>query len=169
MNMLTNDVIHVLFKAVKHLDRESHLFKGFLRFSVFNNVLVGEIEPKNFVLPLLARHFCERFPEERFLIHDKTHGMGLVYQPYRYAVIPIGTLELPEADEEEQSFRKLWQLFYDTIEIQGRHNPKCRQSLMPKRYWKNMTEFSRAPEKASPMLINSGLEGKLISTSKQLP
>lgn len=161
MNMLTNDVVHTLFKAVKHLNKESHLLKGFLRFSIFNNVLVGEIAPKNYVLPLLVQHFCERYPEERFLIHDKTHGMGLVYQPYQSAVIPIGTLEMPEADEEEQMFRELWRLFYDTIAIQGRYNPECRMSHMPKRYWKYMTEFG-GPQKNIPSKL-PGFSGKLLS------
>ena len=142
MSMLADDVVNTLFKAVKHLNNESHLLKGFVRFSIFNNVLVAEIEPKNYVLPLLMQHFCERYPQERFLIYDKTHGMALVYQPYQSAVIPIEDLDLPEPDEKEQSFRELWRLFYDTIEIQGRHNPKCRMSHMPKRYWKYMTEFS---------------------------
>lgn len=159
MNMLTNEVVNILLQAVKHLEKESHLLTGFLRFSIFNNVLVGEIEPKNCVLPLMTRHFCERFPEERFLIHDKTHGMGLVYQPYQSAIIPIGTLELPEVEEEEQNFRELWQIFYDTIAIQGRKNPKCRMSHMPKRYWKNMTEFSRQQNNIYPKLpVSRGLQ-----------
>ena len=51
MDMLTDDVVNTLFKAVRHLKRESHLLKGFIRFSVFNDVLVAEIEPKNCVLP----------------------------------------------------------------------------------------------------------------------
>ncbi len=148
MSRLTDDVVNKLFKAVKHLGNESHLLKGFLRFSIFNNVMVGEIEPKNYVLPLLLKHFCERYPEERFLIYDRTHGMALVYQPYQSAVIPIEDLELPEPDEKEQSFRELWRLFYDTIEVQGRHNPRCRMSQMPKRYWKYMTEFDSAPHKS---------------------
>lgn len=150
MNMLTNKVVHILFKAVRHLERESHLYKGFVRFSIFNNVLVAEIEPKNYVLPLMTQHFCERYIEERFLIYDKTHGMGLVYQPYQSAVIPINALELPEATEEEQAYRKLWQLFYDTIEIKGRHNEQCRMNLMPKHYWKYMTEFNRTNNSTTP-------------------
>ena len=149
MGMLTDDVVNKLVKTVKHLNNESHLLKGFLRFSIFNNVLVAEIEPKNYVLPLLTQHFCERYPEERFLIYDKTHGMALAYQPYQSAVISIEALEMPEPDEEEESFRELWRLFYDTIEIQARHNPQCRMSHMPKRYWKNMTEFGCLPKKAS--------------------
>lgn len=141
MNMLADDVVNTLFKAVKHLDNESHLLKGFIRFSVFNSALVSKIEPKNFVLPLLAQHFRERYPEEQFLIYDKTHGMALVYRPYESTIIPIEDLQLPEPDAEEQSFRDLWQLFYNTIEVEGRHNPKCRMGHMPKRYWKYMTEF----------------------------
>ena len=156
MNMLTDNVVGTLGKAVKHLERESHLFKGFLRFSIVNNVLVGEIEPKNYVLPLLVQHFCERYPEECFLIYDKTHGMGLVYQPYRSAIIPIDALELPAADAEEQKFRELWQLFYDTIAIEGRYNPTCRQSHMPKRYWACMTEFGNRQKKARPQLPDAG-------------
>lgn len=161
MNMLTDEVVNTLSKAVTHLNRESHLLKGFLRFSVCNNVLVGEIAPKNFVLPLLTQHFCERYPEERFLILDKTHGMGLLYQPYQATVIPITDLELPEADEEEQTFRELWRLFYDTIAIQERFNPRCRMSHMPQRYWKYMTEFGFAPNTVQPKL--SGFGGKLLS------
>lgn len=159
MNMLTEEVVNILFKAVRHLERESHLFKGFIRFSIFDQVLVGEIEPKNMVLPLLAQHFCERYPEERFLIYDKTHRMGLLYQPYQSVVVPIENLDLPKADEKEQSFKELWQLFYDTVAIESRYNPKCRMSQMPKRYWINMTEFSRAQ---SHLSVEQPATAKLI-------
>jgi len=151
MGMLTDEVVDTLFKAVKHLERESHLFKGFLRFSVYNNVLVGEIEPKNYVLPLLTRHFSRRYPEERFIIVDRTHDMALVYEPYKSAIVPVADFTAPEPDEEEQAFRELWRLFYDTIGVEGRHNPRCRMSHMPKRYWKFMTEFHRQ-EKPLPRL-----------------
>lgn len=140
-NMLTNDTVSTLIRAVRHLENEAHLLKGFIRFSVFNGALVSEIGPKNWVLPLLARHFCERYPEEHFLIYDRNHGMALVYRPHQFRIVPIEALQLPEPDEEEQTYRELWQLFYKTIEIQGRHNPKCRMSHMPKRYWEYMTEF----------------------------
>ncbi len=161
MNMLTDGVVNTLFKAVNHLNRESHLLKGFLRFSVYSGVLVGEVAPKNFVLPLLTQHFCERYPEERFLIVDKTHGMGLLYQPYQAQVVPVADLELPAMDEDEQTFRELWQLFYDTIAIRERYNPACRMSHMPKRYWKYMTEFGRPQDNTTPKLASYG--GKLLN------
>ncbi|WP_110955559.1 TIGR03915 family putative DNA repair protein [Anaerosinus massiliensis] len=146
MELLSHDVVHTLFKAVRHLERETHLFKGFIRFSDFQHVLVAQIEPKNYVLPLLLPHFRDRYPEERFLIHDKTHKMALIYQPYQSLVVPLDEIELPQPDQAEQKFRTLWQVFYNTIEIKERHNPKCRMTLMPKRYWTYMTELSNAKE-----------------------
>lgn len=142
MEMLANDVVNTLFKAVKYLGQESHLFMGFIRFSDYNEGLVAQIEPKNYVLPLLNRHFVERYPEERFLIHDKTHDMSLIYEPYKSSIIPVENMKLPEITEEEKHFRNLWSLYYKTVEIEGRHNPKCRRTLMPKRYWKYLTEFN---------------------------
>ncbi len=166
MNMLADDVVNTLFKAVKHLTNESHLLKGFIRFSIYDNALVAEIEPKNFVLPLLTQHFCERYPEEHFLIYDKTHGMALIYRPYQSTILPIEDLQLPEPDEKEQSFRNLWQLFYNTIEVQGRHNPKCRMGHMPKRYWKYMTEFGGTQDSVRKPEIGSGKQ-VLITPEKE--
>lgn len=141
MEMLTNETVHTLCRAVEFLDREAHLLKGFLRFSEFNGALAAEIEPKNFVLPLLAPHFRARFPEERFLIYDRTHGAALVFQSHRAAILPVESLELPDPDEREKETRALWRLYYQTVEVEGRHNPVCRRSHMPKRYWNCMTEF----------------------------
>lgn len=141
MNMLADDVVNRLFKAVKHLNNESHLIKGFLRFSVFNGALVSQIAPKNYILPLITQHFCQRYPEEHFLIHDKTHDMALIYKPHKSAIIPMEDLQMPKPDAKEQYFRELWKLYYNTIEIKERRNFKCRMSNMPKRYWEYMTEF----------------------------
>lgn len=142
MNMMADNTVNKLFRAVKNLTNESHLIEGFLRFSVFNGGLVSQIGPKNYILPLITEHFCHRYPEEHFLIHDKTHDMALVYKPYKVQIIPIENLQMPEPDAKEQYFRKLWKLFYNTIEIKERRNTKCRMSNMPKRYWQYMTEFN---------------------------
>jgi probable DNA metabolism protein len=138
-----DETVHVLTTAVKHLDNESHLLKGFIRFTVQNNILVSTIGPKNYVLPFLAHHFSERYPEEHILICDTVHSMALVYRPYESAIIPMNAFCMMPPDVEEQKFRQLWQTFYDSIEIKSRHNEKCRMTLMPKRYWKYMTEFAR--------------------------
>lgn len=144
-NHLADPEVDILQKAVRHLLNEAHLLTGFLRFSSFGGALVAEIEPKNIVLPLLSTHFCARYPEERFLILDKTYGMALCYRPHKARIVPVEELVLPEPDETEQCMRRLWKEYYDTIEIKERHNPRCRMGHMPKRYWTYLTEFSRAP------------------------
>lgn len=142
---LTDGRIAALDTAVRALLNEAHLYKGFVRFSSFGRALVAEIEPKNLVLPLLAQHFTGRFQEETFLILDKTHGMALTYQPHNVSIAPVEALALPPADEAERAMCRLWKRYYDTIEIKGRHNPRCRMGHMPKRYWKYLTEFEKTP------------------------
>lgn len=141
MTMLTDDTVCALQKAVHHLTRESHKFKGFVRFSIFDEGLVAVIEPKNFVLPLLSLHFCDRFRNEAFMIYDKTHSMALIYQSHKAELIFVDELTLPEVDANEIEYRRLWKQFYNTIAIEDRNNPRCRMTLMPNRYWGQMTEF----------------------------
>ena len=141
MTMLTDDTVCSLQKAVHHLTKESHKYKGFVRFSIYGEVLVAVIEPKNFVLPLLSLHFCDRFHNEAFMIYDKTHSMALTYQSQKAELIFVDELTLPKVDATEIEYRRLWKQFYKTIAIEGRYNPRCRMTLMPKRYWGQMTEF----------------------------
>ena len=143
MNRLTDETVHALTVAVRHLNHEAHLFQGFVRFSEVNGALTAQIEPKNIVLPLLARPFAERYPGERFLIYDKTHGMVLLHRNRSVHICDAEAFEQPQPGEEEIKFRELWRLFYRTIEIKERRNPRCRMSHMPKRYWNCMTEFAR--------------------------
>lgn len=151
MNRLTDDTVHALQKAVQGLHRESHLLTGFVRFSVYDKVMVSVIEPKNEVLPLIEPHFCDRYADEAFLIFDKTHRKALVYRPGESVIVPLESLELPEAGNEERLYQSLWQRFYDTIAIKERYNPRCRLSHMPKRFWSQMTEHAASPV-ATPRL-----------------
>ena len=141
LDCLADDTVNALTKAVKYLNNEAHFFKEFLRFSEQNGTLAAIIEPQNRVLPLLAEHFCSRYPEERFLIFDSTHREALVYQPYEPVILPLEDFSLPRPEEQEARYRALWKRFYDSVAIEGRYNPKCRMGHMPKRYWRNMTEF----------------------------
>ena len=111
---LTDDRVHVLWKAVQHLGSEAHLLKGFLRFSDQQGVLVGEIEPKNRVLPLLRPHFCTRYSGEHFLIYDRTHRELLLYTRGQRRIVPVESLTLELPGPEELQYRALWQEFFRT-------------------------------------------------------
>ena len=141
-----------VWKAGRHLANEAHLLKGFLRFSDQGGVLVGEIAPKNRVLPLLRPHFCARYSGETFVIYDQTHREALFYRPRQWAILPLEDFQAGAPDRAERDYRRLWRRFYDTVAIQGRENPRCRMTQMPKRYWSTMTEFQEEPEEGEKFL-----------------
>lgn len=161
MHMLAEDTVSTLHKAVLHLNRESHSYMGFVRFSVYGPVMAAIIEPKNMVLPVMMDHFCDRFHNEIFMIYDKTHGMALVHQPGESKIVLIDDLTLPEPDAAEMEYRLLWKRFYDSIAIQGRRNPKLRMTHMPKRYWNQLPEmkdelvYSIRPDKANAIVAEA--------------
>ena len=68
--------------------------------------------------------------------------MALVYRSHWAEIVYDISFELPAASAEEERYRELWKSFYDTIAIKERYNPRCRMTMMPKRYWGHMTEFS---------------------------
>ncbi|MGP0586449.1 TIGR03915 family putative DNA repair protein [Paenibacillus timonensis] len=146
MDMLTETTVHRLHKAVRHLNTESHALMGFVRFSVYGDVLVSVIEPKNRVLPILAPHFSNRYRHEAFLIYDQTHRQALIHRPKeatpeRTEIVDLDELVLPEVGEQERVYRRLWKQFYDTVAIRERLNPRAQMSHMPKRYWAQLTEM----------------------------
>ena len=130
-----------LYKAVRQLSGEVEQFRGFTRFSDFDGVLGAEIEPKNRVLPVLRRHFCERYHNETFFLYDRTHREALLYSGGVSRIVPLNHFEMAQPDEVEAGYRRLWRRFYDTVAIEARKNEKLRMTHMPKRYWGMMTEF----------------------------
>ncbi|MDE6746532.1 MAG: TIGR03915 family putative DNA repair protein [Oscillospiraceae bacterium] len=141
-DMLADDTVNALYRAIQHCTVEAQRMKQFIRFSDFDGYLAAVIEPKNKVIPLIADHFTDRYRNENFLIYDETHRMALVYHSHRAEIAENIYFEMPAASAEEEHYRELWKSFYDAIAIKERYNPRCRMNMMPKRYWKHMTEFS---------------------------
>lgn len=137
----SDETLYPVIKAVRHLNGEVHLLKGFVRFSDLGGVLGGEIEPKNRVLPVLGGHFAARFHNERFFLYDRTHKEALFHVPGQSVIRPLSDFQMAPPDEAEARYRLLWKRFYDAIAIKERENPRLRMTHMPKRYWRTMTEF----------------------------
>ena len=137
----SDETLHPVAAAVRHLNGEAHLLKGFLRFSELGGILGSEIEPKNRVLPILRGHFCARYQNEKFFIYDRTHHEALFYAAGKAVIRPLADFQMAPPDETEAAYRLLWKRFYDTVAIRERENPKLQMTHMPKRYWATMTEF----------------------------
>jgi probable DNA metabolism protein len=149
MDMLHDDAVAPLLAAVTHLGREAHLYLGFVRFTENAGVLAAVIEPKNRVLPLIAQHFVDRYPNESFVIFDRTHREALVSQRGRGRVAPLEALELPDPDDLERAVRALWRRFHQTVGIDQRKNYACQRTHLPLRYRRVMTEFEFDPASRS--------------------
>lgn len=141
----SDETLYPIARAVRHLNSEAHLLKGFTRFSDLGGVLGGEIKPKNRVLPLLRHHFCARYPDDAFFLYDRTHREVLLHSGGKAAIHPLEQFQMAPPDEKEARYRLLWKRFYDTVAIRERYNPTCRRTQMPMRYWDTMTEF-QGPE-----------------------
>lgn len=141
MDMLADDTVNAINKAVLFCGNEAQKIREFIRFSDYGGYLVSVIEPKNKVIPMIAEHFTDRLPNENFLIFDKTHSMALIYYDHKAEIAENIEFELPPATAEEKRYRELWRGFYSAIAIKERYNPRCRMNFMPKRYWAHMTEM----------------------------
>lgn len=49
-------------------------------------------------------------------------------------------MKLPCISSSEVAYQELWKLFFNTIAIRERTNPKCQMQFMPKKYWQDLIE-----------------------------
>lgn len=127
----------------KKINVETERMLQFVRFSVMeNNVLYSSIEPDNDVLELLHTHFCDRFRNEPFIIHDVKRKKALIAFQKRWYISGFDMADVPQASEEEIGYRKLWKNYFENIAIKERTNPRCQKIFMPVRYWKHLTEIN---------------------------
>ena len=138
---LSDPVVARVNLALTRMWTEWDHLKGFVRFSELDGALVGEIEPKNRVLPLLAPHFAGRYSGERLVLYDRTHREVFLSDRGRWRLLPAEDFRMGPAGAEERAFRAMWRKYFQAIAIEGRLNPKCQATHMPKRYRTVMTEF----------------------------
>lgn len=138
---LSDPVMAKVMLAYQKLATEQDHLKGFVRFSELEGALVGEIEPKNRVLPILAPHFAARFSGEKLALYDRTHREAFFSVGGQWKIIPVEDFSMGPAGAEERGFRALWRQYYKSVSIEGRYNPKCQSTHLPQRYRHVMTEF----------------------------
>ena len=155
----SDPVYNPVARALRHMSGELEKLRGFVRFSDYGGVLGAEIEPKNRVLPLLRRHFCDRYANESFFIYDRTHKELLIYAKNHSRLLTVDSLQLALPSEEEVQFRRLWKRFYETITIKERENPRCQNTCMPKRYRGTMTEFLPEQHELQQRGVNPPADG----------
>ena len=141
MDRLAEPEVLDIMALCRNVGRESNKLTGFIRFSVMENgVQYAEITPEHNQIPMLMQHFADRLGDIPFVIYDTGRKIAGVYDTREWYVTDAEGLSLPGLAEDEELVRSLWRAFYKTIAIESRVNPKLQRNLMPKRYWRNMTE-----------------------------
>ena len=131
---LTHPVVERIREIYRAVNREANLTAERMTFSVTGKLMVSIIEPSHNVLPLIVRRFTQRFPGEEIFIYDKVHKLGATWSHSRITFRRIENFEPDPMDEEEETYRRLWKIFYDTVEIKERHNPDLMNKNMPLRH-----------------------------------
>lgn len=134
-----------VFELCRNVTNESHSFREFVRFTELENgILLARIKPKNFVLPLMAGHFANRFPGEHFVIIDDNSEMGVFHERgKKWFLSPIDreAIERLWHSDRAKEYEHLWKTFFKAIAIEQRRNYKCQRNLCALRYRDYMVEF----------------------------
>ena len=147
LDHLTDPNVALLFKMERNANNEILHEQGFLRFEkLASGVLFARINPKNAILPYLAYHFADRFPEENWVIADTTHGSMMIHErgkgcSYIHAKDEDFDRLLLSYSEEEEVFQKLWKRYIDSVGIKARENISLQNQMLPLRFRKYMKEF----------------------------
>jgi probable DNA metabolism protein len=136
-------------ETAKKVAREKHRMEAFVRFQKTKDELYYAIcQPDFNVLPLIDKHFKERYADQRWLIYDARRKFGIYYNLATVENVKITFSEytsngnhLAEIfDEKEELYQQLWQQYFSSINIAARKNMKLHVQHMPKRYWKYLPE-----------------------------
>lgn len=140
---VSNDVVLAMDKLAYKVKMEKHRLLGFVRFKSVGDFLYSGITPDHNVLTLITGHFTKRLPKERFIIHDLKRELAFFYNKGESVYVSMSRKEAEPImrDRQDQVYEELWKLFFDTIAVEGRTNPRLQKGFMPVRYWKNLTEF----------------------------
>jgi probable DNA metabolism protein len=133
-------------RLAQQVSREAHRFKGFVRFSrVDEDQYLALIEPRHDVLPLLQRHFEERYADQKWVIYDVKRGYGLSFDRQRTTVIhrdPAGLTAGPDDPQDpEARARALWRRYFAAASVEQRANHRLQLSKVPRRFRRYLTEM----------------------------
>jgi len=148
-NDYTNEDVLMIHQTSRKVHREKHRMEAFVRFQLTKDQLYYSIIQPDFnVLPLISRHFKNRYTDQRWLIYDKLRKYGLYYNLENVEEVEInfdtGTNNRQNIyalyDKHEELYQKLWQQYFTSINIAARKNMKLHIQHMPKRYWRYLVE-----------------------------
>ena len=148
-NFSDSDVLRVK-NLDKKLAKDAERILQFVRFQkTADNIYYASFEPQFNVLPLVVKHFENRFADQQWIIYDTKRKYGFYYDMQQTNHIELasdkvnpftGKINDDILADRELLFQDLWKKYFKSICIEERRNEKLQMQHMPKRYWKYLTE-----------------------------
>ena len=135
-------------EIVGMMRREKHRMEAFVRFQKLKDeTFYSAIQPDFNVLPLLIKHFKNRYADQKWIIYDIKRNYGLYYNLHdtEFISLEFSSVKNPgnvvtAFNEDEEIYQHLWKNYFTSVNIPARKNTKLHLRHIPKRYWKHLTE-----------------------------
>jgi probable DNA metabolism protein len=135
-------------EIIRMARREKHRMEAFVRFQKLKDeTFYSAVEPDFNVLPLLIRHFKNRYADQKWIIYDIKRGYGLYYDLHDIQYISLDFSEVNNPanvitafSHDESIYQHLWKNYFTSVNIVSRKNTRLHLRHIPKRYWKHLTE-----------------------------
>jgi len=135
-------------EIIRMVRREKHRMEAFIRFQKLKDeTYYATIEPDFNVLPLLIRHFRNRYTDQKWIIYDTKRNYGVYYNLHdtEYINLDFSIVNKPgdvttAFTEDEGIYQSLWKNYFKSVNIPARKNTRLHVRHIPKRYWRHLTE-----------------------------
>lgn len=135
-------------ELVRMMRREKHRMEAFIRFQKLKDGLFyAAIDPDFNVLPMLIKHFKNRYADQKWMIYDLRRKYGLYYDLNDVQFIEMDFTDSAKTNqviaayaEDEDIYQSLWKNYFNSVNIKARKNTRLHLRHIPKRYWKHLTE-----------------------------
>jgi len=143
-----NAAVLKVSQTARMVHREKHRMEAFVRFKLTTDgIYFAEIDPDFNVLPLIAKHFKNRYADQKWLIYDLKRKYGIFYNLVDVEEITLDFSVTTNEDsntsvfsEDEALYQTLWKDYFEHVNISERKNTKLHLRHVPKRYWKYLIE-----------------------------
>ncbi|KAA8735248.1 DNA metabolism protein [Acinetobacter qingfengensis] len=138
----------------KQVGREKHRMEAFIRFKkTKEQFYVALIRPDFNVIPIIQRHFKQRYQDQKWLIYDDLRHYGIFYDLDNIHQIEMNTQHIDSnldngfqqqfmiaLDDDEILYDQLWKDYFHSVNVKERQNLKLHIQYVPKRYWRYLNE-----------------------------
>jgi len=144
-----NEHVLAVAQVAKKVEREKHRMEAFIRFKQSaDGIFYCGIDPDFNVIPLIMKHFKDRYADQKWIIYDLKRHYGIFYDLENVEEVYLSiedqkklTSSVKElVNDSEHLYANLWTNYFKSTNIVARKNTKLHTQHVPKRYWKYLTE-----------------------------